>query len=157
MENQLDISNLTPSQVEWLDLHTGVGTFSTIPNGILRLRPDLHFFLTVEGLDISSQIFPTEFHIIAEAYIQVLEKMRQYRQAKLKLDLKKLDKFKNTSNTITIPFAENIPNGIISIPSTKTYTVFNKPDGTIYSCIRKNADNKISEPTDTLPKTLKKE
>jgi hypothetical protein len=72
-----DYSNfLEERKKKWLDENCHKGMLLT--NGITPLRPDIGFYLTVDNIDISQDIFPEEFNKIQEARYSVITKLRQH-------------------------------------------------------------------------------
>lgn len=47
-------------------------------NNILPLHPELGFFITVEGLQISEDFFKEEYEQINKSYYSVMKKLKEY-------------------------------------------------------------------------------
>lgn len=79
-----------------------------------KLSPDKGYYLTVDGLDISLDIFPDEYRAIKTAFGSVLEKLREYRKKmheenpQLKKD--EMKRFIDVLNSIGRPPEETKPN-----------------------------------------------
>jgi hypothetical protein len=78
-----------------------------------KLSPDLGYYLTVDSLDISLDIFPDEYRAIKTAFGSVLEKLREYRKKmhdenpQLKKD--EMKRFIDVLNSIGRPPEEKKP------------------------------------------------
>lgn len=44
---------------------------------IIPLRPDIGFYVTLNGLDIGDMIFPEEYKILEETYFKILTKIKE--------------------------------------------------------------------------------
>ena len=53
-------------------------TYRKYTDRILPLRPDIGFFINVEGLDIGQHVFPKEYEAASNALFSVGMKMKQY-------------------------------------------------------------------------------
>jgi hypothetical protein len=47
-------------------------------NNILPMRPDFGFFITVEKLEISEDIFKEEYDAISKAYFSIMKKLDEH-------------------------------------------------------------------------------
>lgn len=52
--------------------------------GIIPLRPDFGYYINVQGVDISEEIFPEEFETITNAYFSVNQKLKEHYKNKKK-------------------------------------------------------------------------
>ncbi len=47
-------------------------------NNFFHMRPDFGFFVTVQKIDISEDIFKQEYDLISQAYFSVMKKMDEH-------------------------------------------------------------------------------
>ena len=109
--------NITPELIakvkeenkkKWLDANYNqcMGIFG-------KLSPSLGYYITVDGLDISLDIFPDEYRAINSAFGSVLDKLREYRKKmheenpQLKKD--EMKRFIDVLNSIGRPPEEKRP------------------------------------------------
>lgn len=60
-----------------------------VANNILPMNPEIGFYLTVEGLQISEDFFKEEYIQISKAYFSVMKKLDEhYKKSKLKQPVK---------------------------------------------------------------------
>jgi hypothetical protein len=61
---------------EWLNENCGKSQL--LSSSILPLRPDIGYFINVNGIDIPKNIFTNEFNIISEVYYSVIDKLDKH-------------------------------------------------------------------------------
>lgn len=66
---------LNDVKTRWLD--NNAKKVDNLLHSVRPLRPDIGFYLTVNGLDIGEEIFPEEYKIIYEAYLSVLRNVER--------------------------------------------------------------------------------
>ena len=77
MKNQIDHKKYKEEcKIKWLNENSHKSQL--IGNNLLPMRPNFGFFITVENLEISEDIFKEEYDAISTAYFSVLEKMNEY-------------------------------------------------------------------------------
>lgn len=67
---------------EWMDKKCGQGKM--ISSSMVSMRPDIGFFVTVDGMEIPKELFPDEFAAIHEARVSALKKMARHFDDKIK-------------------------------------------------------------------------
>ena len=60
----------------WMDINSYKS--QTAVNNILPLRPDVGYYIKVEGLDVVKDYFPEEFKQIEDAYFSIMAKLDEH-------------------------------------------------------------------------------
>jgi hypothetical protein len=61
---------------QWLDENCSKALL--VSNRLIPLRPNMGYFVSVNGIDIGEDIFKDEYEAITEAYHSVMEKMEAH-------------------------------------------------------------------------------